>query len=152
MSEFVSHTFAAGLTNSAAIHKVQVKDTVTQNLFVWGENSDERIFEKPRNLRGINAADIEVIRQPKLIKLMYMSEYNRKMMEMKGGSKWSSIEYVPIEVACGPSNIWAIGRIAETTFVGEAFEDNNEVKEILNAFKIHLLKDKTLIKFLGLNQ
>ena len=60
MSDFVSHTMAAGLTNSAAIHTFLNKDTLTKNLYVWGENADQRLFEKPK---GIKANDSnEVIR------------------------------------------------------------------------------------------
>jgi hypothetical protein len=62
------------------------------------------------------------------------------------------VEYTPIEVACGPSNIWVIGRVVDKTFLGEAGDDNTDVKDILDVFKQFLLKDKTLVPFLGLDK
>ena len=55
-------------------------------------------------------------------------------------------------MACGPSNIWVVGRVVDKTFLGEAGEDNIEVKDILDVFKHFLLKDKTLVPFLGLDK
>ena len=40
----------------------------------------------------------------------------------------------------------------DKTFLGEAGEDNIEVKDILDVFKHFLLKDKTLVPFLGLDK
>lgn len=62
------------------------------------------------------------------------------------------MEYTPIEVACGPSNIWVVGKVVDKTFLSEAGDDNIEVKDILDVFKHFLLKDKTLIPFLGLDK
>ena len=40
----------------------------------------------------------------------------------------------------------------DKTFLGEAGEDNSDVKDILDVFKHFLLKDKTLIPFLELDK
>ena len=63
-----------------------------------------------------------------------------------------STEYTPIEVACGPTNFWVIGRVHDNTFLSEAFEDNNEVKEILEKLRDVLLRERTLTNFFYLNE